>query len=418
MMKKYSRHYRRKVNYRNLLVVGLAGICAIAVLAGAGWFIYRTMFYDPFPQDESLTKSAGNVQQEIDEENGWMARYPDFEDEALDAAIEQVVDECRKGSGPDAKVMLDYRSKTVFDHYTSVLFKETRQGEKGETIRYHSVNYDEKTKQLMDVEDILRNQYRRDLLKGAEADAIQAIEINEKDTVVYLTDGSNTTIRYDEHKAYIALTDPGIPSLYQKEPLTIAEPQQIDPDKPMIALTFDDGPNPNTTPELLDLLKQYDARATFFMVGTNATNYPQVVERICKEGHELGNHSWSHEDLGAMDSADEILESYQKADDAIFEACGHDAGVVRPPYGSMSKLYDATVERESILWSIDTRDWESHDPKAIESIIDTYVCDGAVILLHDIHPESVAAMKRVLPKLKEKGYQFVTINDLIRYGKI
>ena len=119
-----------------------------------------------------------------------------------------------------------------------------------------------------------------------------------------------------------------------------------------------------------------------------------------------------------MDSADEILESYQKADDAIFEACGHDAGVVRPPYGSMSKLYDATVERESILWSIDTRDWESHDPKAIESIIDTYVCDGAVILLHDIHPESVAAMKRVLPKLKEKGYQFVTINDLIRYGKI
>ena len=316
MMKKYSRHYRRKVNYRNLLVVGLAGICAIAVLAGAGWFIYRTMFYDPFPQDESLTKSAGNVQQEIDEENGWMARYPDFEDEALDAAIEQVVDECRKGSGPDAKVMLDYRSKTVFDHYTSVLFKETRQEEKGETIRYHSVNYDEKTKQLMDVEDILRNQYRRDLLKGAEADAIQAIEINEKDTVVYLTDGSNTTIRYDEHKAYIALTDPGIPSLYPKEPLTIAEPQQIDPDKPMIALTFDDGPNPNTTPELLDLLKQYDARATFFMVGTNATNYPQVVERICKEGHELGNHSWAHEDLGAMDSADEILESYQKADDA------------------------------------------------------------------------------------------------------
>ena len=211
MMKKNSRHYRRKVNYRNLLVIGLAGICAIAVLAGAGWFIYRTMFYDPFPQDESLTKSAGSVQQEIDEENGWMARYPDFEDEALDAAIEQVVDECRKGSGPDAKVMLDYRSKTVFDHYTSVLFKETRQEEKGETIRYHSVNYDEKTKQLMDVEDILRNQYRRDLLKGAEADAIQAIEINEKDTVVYLTDGSNTTIRYDEHKAYIALTDPSIP---------------------------------------------------------------------------------------------------------------------------------------------------------------------------------------------------------------
>ena len=154
------------------------------------------------------------------------------------------------------------------------------------------------------------------------------------------------------------------------------------------------------------------------MVGQNVVNYPDIVKRIYMEGHEIGNHSWSHEDLGAMTSADDIIQGYQKADDAIFAACGHDPQYVRPPFGSMSELYNKTVDRESILWSIDTRDWESHNPASIRSIIDTYVADGSVILMHDIHSESVDSMDAILAELQEKGYQFVTIDDLFKYGKI
>lgn len=417
-MKKYSNSYHRTVNLKHVsLLIGL-GIISIVVIIGAVWFLYRTLFYDPFPEDASMTKQAGNLTQEIDDEKGWMVRYPVFDDAAIDDSISQIVDESKEAADADQQVVLDYRSKVVYDHYISVLFKETVKSEDQEQIVYRSVNYDKKQKQLLKVDTILRNQYSRDLLDGAADNDVKAVEINEQNVLIYLDGQQTKTIDYSKNKEYIALTDPNIPSLYQKEPLTVEKTKEIDPDKPMVALTFDDGPNPNTTPQLLDTLKKYNAHATFFMLGTNVKYNPELVARVYQEGHEIGNHSWEHKDFARMTDKDEIWANYQKADDAIFEACGHDPTHVRPPYGSVSELYNKVVNRDSILWSIDTRDWESHDPKAIQAIIEKYVNDGSVILLHDIHIDSVEAMETVIPMLQKKGYQLVTIDDLYRYGKI
>ena len=417
-MKKYSNSYHRTVNLKHVsLLIGL-GIISIVVIIGAVWFLYRTLFYDPFPEDASMTKQAGNLTQEIDDEKGWMVRYPVFDDAAIDDSISQIVDESKEAADADQQVVLDYRSKVVYDHYISVLFKETVKSEDQEQIVYRSVNYDKKQKQLLKVDTILRNQYSQDLLDGAADNDVKAVEINEQNVLIYLDGQQTKTIDYSKNKEYIALTDPNIPSLYQKEPLTVEKTKEIDPDKPMVALTFDDGPNPNTTPQLLDTLKKYNAHATFFMLGTNVKYNPELVARVYQEGHEIGNHSWEHKDFARMTDKDEIWANYQKADDAIFEACGHDPTHVRPPYGSVSELYNKVVNRDSILWSIDTRDWESHDPKAIQAIIEKYVNDGSVILLHDIHIDSVEAMETVIPMLQKKGYQLVTIDDLYRYGKI
>lgn len=417
-MKKYSNSYHRTVNLKHVsLLIGL-GIISIVVIIGAVWFLYRTLFYDPFPEDASMTKQAGNLTQEIDDEKGWMVRYPVFDDAAIDDSISQIVDESKEAADADQQVVLDYRSKVVYDHYISVLFKETVKSEDQEQIVYRSVNYDKKQKQLLKVDTILRNQYSQDLLDGAADNDVKAVEINEQNVLIYLDGQQTKTIDYSKNKEYIALTDPNIPSLYQKEPLTVEKTKEIDPDKPMVALTFDDGPNPNTTPQLLDTLKKYNAHATFFMLGTNVKYNPELVARVYQEGHEIGNHSWEHRDFARMTDKDEIWANYQKADDAIFEACGHDPTHVRPPYGNVSELYNKVVNRDSILWSIDTRDWESHDPKAIQAIIEKYVNDGSVILLHDIHIDSVEAMETVIPMLQKKGYQLVTIDDLYRYGKI
>ena len=144
---------------------------------------------------------------------------------------------------------------------------------------------------------------------------------------------------------------------------------------------------------------------------------PDIVKRIYQEGHELGNHSWDHADLSQLNEA-QIIEELQSTDDAIFKACGHDPLYIRPPFGAMSDVYQNTVDRDSILWTIDTRDWESHDASKIKKIIDTYVSDGSIILLHDIHEDSVKAMKSVIPELLEKGYQLVTVSDLYKYGRI
>ncbi len=418
MVKKYSYSSNKKINYKHLAMVIGTGVLILAVLIGAGWFLWHSLFYQPFPEDASMTKEAGSMVQEIDEENGWMVRYPTFEESVLNESIEQMINTYKKDVGDGKKVVVDYRSKQLYDHYISVLFQQTIEEDGKKTVVYGSVNYDEKQQRLLKTQDILRNQYRSDLLDDAQPDDIKAVEINAENVEVYLANGTKKTINYKDHEAYIALTDSNIPSLFQKDPLTVAKDEEIDPDKPMIALTFDDGPNPYTTPELLDILKENDARATFFMLGTNVEKYPDLVARVYQEGHEIGNHSWAHKDFSVMKDKKEIIENYQKADDAIFAACGHDPTYVRPPYGSTSELYDQTIERTSILWSVDTRDWESHDPKAIQAAIETYAGDGSVILLHDIHSDTIDSMKKVIPMLKEKGYQLVTVDDLIRYGKI
>lgn len=390
-----------------------------AAVFGGGYFLYQKLFYNPIPQDETMTKEAGTLKREISEDELLKLQYPVFEDnETLNQAVESVVEQVKQDAkGQDTT--LDYRSKTLFDTYTSVLLRATFLNGGKETERFYSVNYDNKQKKVLAVEDVLRNQYESDLLDGAAADEVDAMELNKDRVTVYLANSDKpTAIQYADHKEYIALTNPNIPSTYQKDPLEIAAAPKIDPDKPMVAITFDDGPNPNTTPKLLETLKQYNVRSTFFMVGTNAAAYPDIVARICQEGHELANHSWDHPDLGAMDKAEDIIDQYQRTDDAVFEACGHDPVYVRPPFGNMSELYDKVVDRPSILWTIDTEDWKNHSVSIISDTIDKYVQDGSIILLHDIHAESVEAMETVIPMLQEKGYQLVTVGDLFRYGRL
>ncbi len=408
---------KRKINYTHLgMLCGIA-VAALVLVIAAVVIVVRVITYDPFPEDASLTKEAGSVQSEISEEDALKIRYPSFEDEDLDQAVQDVVKQLRENTDGEDTV-IDYRSKTIFDTYTSVLFKITKTAEDGSTkISYASMLYDGNAQKALSVDDVFRNQVERDLLDGRKLEDVTAMELNEKDVTLYFSDGKSLSIVFSEHKEYIALNDPDIPSLYQNEPLSIAESPQIDPDKPMVAITFDDGPNPATTPELLDLLKKYDVRCTFFMVGKNVEANPDIVKRIYQEGHELGNHSWDHADLSQLNEA-QIIEELQSTDDAIFKACGHDPLYIRPPFGAMSDVYQNTVDRDSILWTIDTRDWESHDASKIKKIIDTYVSDGSIILLHDIHEDSVKAMKSVIPELLEKGYQLVTVSDLYKYGRI
>lgn len=408
---------KRKINYTHLgMLCGIA-VAALVLVIAAVVIVVRVITYDPFPEDASLTKEAGSVQSEISEEDALKIRYPSFEDEDLDQAVQDVVKQLRENTDGEDTV-IDYRSKTIFDTYTSVLFKITKTAEDGSTkISYASMLYDGNAQKALSVDDVFRNQVERDLLDGRKLEDVTAMELNEKDVTLYFSDGKSLSIVFSEHKEYIALNDPDIPSLYQNEPLSIAESPQIDPDKPMVAITFDDGPNPATTPELLDLLKKYDVRCTFFMVGKNVEANPDIVKRIYQEGHELGNHSWDHADLSQLNEA-QIIEELQSTDDAIFKACGHDPLYIRPPFGAMSDVYQNTVDRDSILWTIDTRDWESHDASKIKKIIDTYVSDGSIILLHDIHEDSVKAMKSVIPGLLEKGYQLVTVSDLYKYGRI
>lgn len=186
----------------------------------------------------------------------------------------------------------------------------------------------------------------------------------------------------------------------------------IEPDKPMVALTFDDGPGERTS-ELLDILDKYNARATFFMMGKSAVNYSDTIKKMDELGNELGNHSYNHPQLPKL-SADEIKKQINDTNAAIKAACGKPADVMRPPYGAITSKVSENVGMPMILWTIDTLDWKTKDAQATYDSVISSASDGAIMLMHDIHSTTVDAAARIIPELTRQGYQLVTISELAK----
>ena len=182
----------------------------------------------------------------------------------------------------------------------------------------------------------------------------------------------------------------------------------------VIALTFDDGPGPYTA-HLLDILDQYGAKATFFLIGSKVSGQASIVRSIQARGHQLGNHSWSHPELPKL-PVDQIAGEVDRTNEAIRQATGVTPAILRPPYGAVN---GAVLEQlrlrgmSSILWSVDTRDWADRNSDIVCSRAVAGARPGAVILMHDIHQTSVNAVPCILSALKQQGYSFVTVQGLL-----
>jgi peptidoglycan/xylan/chitin deacetylase (PgdA/CDA1 family) len=189
-------------------------------------------------------------------------------------------------------------------------------------------------------------------------------------------------------------------------------------DGPYIAMTFDDGPSAETTPRLLDILKQRNLKVTFFEIGQNAERNPAIVKRILAEGHEIGNHSWTHPQLSKL-SDERVTEEITKTQDAIKNASGsgYTPTLLRPPYGAITARQKEWIEKQFglsiIMWSVDPFDWKRPGESVIEQRILDGARPGAIILSHDIHKQTVDAMPATLDALIAKGFKFVTVSQLI-----
>ncbi|HIY55690.1 MAG TPA: polysaccharide deacetylase family protein [Candidatus Dorea merdavium] len=194
------------------------------------------------------------------------------------------------------------------------------------------------------------------------------------------------------------------------------EENKIDPNRPVIALTFDDGPG-DRTGELLDQLEKYDAKATFFMLGQKVSSYPDEIKKMKEIGCELGNHSYDHPNLAKL-GADGVKKQIGDTNSKIQAIVGEGASVMRPPYGAISATLKANAGMPLILWNIDTLDWKTRNAKATVDMVMENAKDGDIILMHDIHTESVDAAIELIPKLLEKGYQLVTVSELAAYKNV
>jgi len=186
--------------------------------------------------------------------------------------------------------------------------------------------------------------------------------------------------------------------------------------EPYVAMTFDDGPHPRNTPRLLDILRARNIKATFYVIGQNVDRYPGIVRRIVAEGHEIGNHTYTHRKLTALGDS-EVGTEMRRTEDAIVRAAGVKPRTMRPPYGALLTRQRGMIFSEfsypTIMWSVDPNDWKRPGPSVVTSRILSGAHNGAIILAHDLHAPTVDAMPRTFDGLLSRGYQFITVSQLL-----
>ncbi|MEF9962214.1 MAG: polysaccharide deacetylase family protein [Erysipelotrichaceae bacterium] len=340
--------------------------------------------------------------------------YPEFKEATLNQEIKAYVKEFKKEKKKENYIYtLDYESNKVFDTYISLLFTKKSYNEKQKLLNKESftMNYDKNQKKLLQIEDVLRSNYKfqfADLFKNGNP-----MFLLQTSGIRFYNHELVKDLNYNDLKSWMALKNPNIPSIAGAS-IPVDSMAEIDPSRAMVAFTFDDGPNSNTTGQVLDAFAREKGSATFFMLGSRALNNPQIVKRMVKEGHEIGNHSMSHANLSKGD-ATLINNEFFQTQNVLYEISGQEPTAFRPPYGAISELMKTIIPLPMTLWSVDTLDWKTRDTQSIVQSVMSRVQDGSIILLHDIYGTSADAIDLLLPKLKQQGYQFVTIDELNRY---
>lgn len=205
----------------------------------------------------------------------------------------------------------------------------------------------------------------------------------------------------------VLLCVPGIVN-YRTE--TVAANAMADSKK--IALTFDDGPHPYYTEQLLNGLKERGVHATFFVMGKHVEMYPKLIERMNEEGHLVGNHTYSHMQLNKSNE-DAFKEELIRTNELIEKLTGQEVQYVRPPYGAWDKKFEKELNMFPVLWTIDPLDWCSSNVSGIVRKVTDKAKENAIILMHDEYKSTVTAALQIVDILQEEGYEFVTVDELL-----
>jgi len=219
------------------------------------------------------------------------------------------------------------------------------------------------------------------------------------------TDTSTAPAASASPDAPVKPSDPAVPVI------TPAVVRTIDLSRPMVALTFDDGPRLKTTMPILDTLKAHGAAATFFVLGTQVSGNEDALARMAREGHEIGNHTFNHVNLTRLAEPEQRMELEQTGS-AVAAVTGKAPTLVRPTFGATDTTLRSGFPMPLILWSVDTLDWKYRDPQRIvRSMLDS-VRDGDIIILHDVYDSTAQAIRTLVPELTNRGYQLVTVSEL------
>lgn len=230
---------------------------------------------------------------------------------------------------------------------------------------------------------------------------------------VALRSGAASSASLHPHAPSLSITPY---SATPRPPRVADQYNSVNTSRRVIALTFDDGPHPELTPKLLDILRHNGVRATFFVVGRNVEAYPDIARRIVAEGHEIANHSWSHTAFTKIGAAS-LQREVQGTNDIIERVTGRRPTAIRPPYGAINpRVREFLTKNQNLdvmLWSVDPLDWKRPGASVVTQRLVDGATPGGILLAHDIHPGTIEAMPDTIAQLKAKGYGFATVSQLI-----
>ena len=354
-------------------------------------------------------------------------RYPAYEDSAMQAAVqhaaEAVLTEELNGfseyEGAECELLIDYE-EDGFGQLWSVLFRVERvvDGKK----EYNAVPwvYNLKKGEAVDAETLFGERAYSYVAEKVN-EALEQEEAEDITVSYYLLTADGIRFFYDTAEGEASITVP-YPAVHTYMTVTvggtvIAETiRELDPDKPMIALTFDDGPHYKNTPRLLEILAENNVHVTFFLLGdrTGWNGSPEAVQLLVESGNEIASQTHNHKMLGQL-SLEDLHAEIGDARDAIYALTGDYPTFVRPPYGNYNDMVKKHADAPLILWNLDSEDWKSKNKDAIIEQVLGEAGDGKIVLCHDIHTCTIEAMEVLIPELIHRGYQIVTVRELFYY---
>lgn len=435
---KQYRHRRRKKYRIKPLPVACALLSVFIVIGGIYFLFFKSDGYDKYRIYNEENKAYGTIKNFEDNTDDFFISifYPQFEDKNLNKIVNttytDLINEQKKKENQKDILYMDYSCKNIFKQFIVIQFDFTRIDEHNEkkTQIKKVLSYNSKTKQLLSLKDCLHGKYH-DLLTSLGVKKIDKnstnIQIDKKSFTYYQNDNMKDGIKinYSKNKDFIKLANKEIPS---NAPLNIKAPKymKVDKKKKMVAITLDDGPHKTLTDRAMNAFEKYGGRGTFFELGKTMEIYPDIVKNVYERGHEIASHTYSHSQLNKLTS-DKLDEEIKKTQELCFKITGDEPGLVRPPYGAKNDTVKSAFQSYGltmILWDGDTEDWRySKKTNGAQIICDNIVRDatantgdGNIVLIHDIHQNSIEGLEMALKILNKKGYQFVTVSDLLKYN--
>lgn len=339
--------------------------------------------------------------------------YPETNIKKLNKYIKKDINEAvktfNKLDNEEKELNIDYTYNVVNDNYINVSLKKYISYNNYQNESIDTYVFDKKSNKLLSINDII---YDSSKYQNKLTDKF----VFDEEYITFFSIHNNKIIedkvKLDSENAKITIKKKEETNLINYETVN----KTIDSNKPIIALTFDDGPS-KYTKQIIDLLKKYNCNATFFVLGNKVKIYKDTIKESISNGNEIGNHSYNHKWLSRL-KIEDIKEQINKTQDILKEEVNYTPILLRPTYGSVNKKIRNNTNLEIVLWNVDTLDWKIKSSKKIAERSLSQIKDRSIILMHDTHERTYEALKIMIPKLINEGYQFVTISELNKINKI